>query len=91
MQLGFSVYLGEEFDETYIETMLNKGFRYIFTSLQIPEEDQSQYLERLKQLSVLNQGRAEVIADMNRDTFEQLGLSPKTHQVLKMPVSILFD
>lgn len=75
MQLGFSVYLGEEFDETYIETMLNKGFRYIFTSLQIPEEDQTQYLKRLEQLSVLNQERAEVIADMNRATFEQLGLS----------------
>lgn len=83
MQLGFSVYLGEDFDETYIEAMLNKGFRYIFTSLQIPEDDQTQYLERLRQLSILNQSRAKVIADVNGKTFGQLGLSLETPSSIK--------
>ena len=83
MQLGFSVYLGEDFDETYIEAMLNKGFRYIFTSLQIPEDDQSQYLERLRQLAILNQSRAKVIADVNGETFEQLGLSLENPSSIK--------
>lgn len=44
LDLGFSVYLGEAFDETYIDKMLNHGFRYIFTSLQIPEDNQDTYL-----------------------------------------------
>lgn len=75
LDLGFSVYLGEAFDETYIDKMLNHGFRYIFTSLQIPEDDQDTYLTRLKQLAVINGNRAQIIADVNGQTLRQLGLS----------------
>ncbi|MDT0698277.1 MupG family TIM beta-alpha barrel fold protein [Staphylococcus chromogenes] len=36
--LGFSVYLGKPFNNDYIQNMLNLGFRTVFTSIQIPEE-----------------------------------------------------
>ncbi len=36
--LGFSVYLGKPFNSDYIQNMLNLGFRTVFTSIQIPEE-----------------------------------------------------
>ncbi|PKE22857.1 DUF871 domain-containing protein, partial [Macrococcoides caseolyticum] len=60
--LGFSVYLGETFDELYIETMLNHGFKYVFTSLQIPEENSELYFDRLKALKLLVGDKAEIIA-----------------------------
>lgn len=75
MDLGFSVYLGETFDEAYIEKMLNHGFQYIFTSLQIPEDHHDVYLTRLKQLAVINAHRAQIIADVNGQTLRKLGLS----------------
>lgn len=75
MELGFSVYLGEPFDEDYIETMLDQGCRYIFTSLQIPEEDEKVYLTRLAQLAQINAHRARIIADVNTDTLARLDLS----------------
>ncbi|MHD0396650.1 MupG family TIM beta-alpha barrel fold protein [Staphylococcus simulans] len=74
MDLGFSVYLGEAFDEAYIEKMLNHGFRYIFTSLQIPEDNHELYLTRLKQLAAINAQRAQIIADVNGQTLQKLGL-----------------
>lgn len=81
--LGFSVYLGEAFDEVYIETMLNHGFKYVFTSLQIPEEDSELYFERLKELKLLIGDKAEIIADTSPHAFQNLGLSYKQPEVLK--------
>src|SRR5699024_11697977 len=75
--LGFSVYLGDPFDKTYIETMLNEGAKYVFTSLQIPEDDPMLYLTKLKELNKIVNGRAEIIADANPKTFKTLGLSYK--------------
>ncbi|MBM6629676.1 MupG family TIM beta-alpha barrel fold protein [Mammaliicoccus vitulinus] len=80
--LGFSVYLGESFDRAYIETMLEEGFQYVFTSLQIPEEDSSQYFEKLKELKRLVGSKAEIIADASPHAFHNLGLSYKEPQVL---------
>ncbi len=81
--LGFSVYLGEPFDKTYIETMLNEGAKYVFTSLQIPEDDPMLYLTKLKELNKIVNGRAEIIADANPKTFKTLGLSYKKPTTLK--------
>ncbi|MEB7779772.1 MupG family TIM beta-alpha barrel fold protein [Mammaliicoccus fleurettii] len=80
--LGFSVYLGESFDRSYIETMLDKGFRYVFTSLQIPEEDSSQYFDKLKELKRLVGNKAEIIADASPHAFSNLGLSYKEPEIL---------
>ncbi len=83
LELGFSVYLGDTFDEAYIDDMLQYGFRYIFTSLQIPEDNHETYLSRLKQLAAINGQRAQIIADVNGQTLKALGLSlnhPETIQ-----------
>lgn len=83
MQLGFSVYLSETFDEDYIERMLSHGFKYLFTSLQIPEEDASKRLERLAQLAEINAHRAQIIVDVNGQTFDDLGFSLKQLETIK--------
>lgn len=81
--LGFSVYLGGAFDESYIENMLNHGFKYVFTSLQIPEEDSDLYFERLKRLKLIVGDKAEIIADASPHAFQNLNLSYKQPEVLK--------
>ncbi|GGI42691.1 MupG family TIM beta-alpha barrel fold protein [Mammaliicoccus stepanovicii] len=81
--LGFSVFLGDSFDEKYIETMLSEGFKYVFTSLQMPEDDPRIYLSKLKELVSIIDGRAEIIADVNPSTFENLGLSYKEPKKLR--------
>lgn len=52
MELGVSVYLAYELDE--IKDVLNKasqnGFKYAFTSLHIPEDDTSKYVDKIKAL-----------------------------------------
>ena len=37
--LGFSVSLGSKLNQSYIQSMVSQGYDTIFTSLQIPEED----------------------------------------------------
>ena len=52
--LGFSVYLGTDLtgqDYDYLLRMRNAGFSSVFTSLQIPEDDQKKVLPRLAQLT----------------------------------------
>ncbi|WEN69964.1 MupG family TIM beta-alpha barrel fold protein [Staphylococcus sp. NRL 16/872] len=53
--LGFSVYLGEPLNKDYILKMIGKGYRYIFTSLQIPEENEETKLTYLGELCQLLQ------------------------------------
>ncbi|MCF3944128.1 MupG family TIM beta-alpha barrel fold protein [Oceanobacillus alkalisoli] len=51
--LGISIYLGSEpiaKQIPYIRNMREMGFESIFTSLHIPEEDQSIYREQLQAL-----------------------------------------
>ena len=36
----FSIYLGEPFNKSYIKSMVDFGYDSIFTSVQIPEEDE---------------------------------------------------
>ncbi|SCS70684.1 MupG family TIM beta-alpha barrel fold protein [Staphylococcus caeli] len=38
---GFSIYLGKPINKTYIRQMVDLGYSTIFTSVQIPEEDES--------------------------------------------------
>lgn len=55
--LGFSVYLGQPLNKSYILNMVDLGYDIIFTSLQIPEEnDQTKltYLGELCQLLKIN-------------------------------------
>lgn len=47
---GFSVYLGQSINQDYIDTMIRLGYDTIFTSIQIPEEDEATKLTYLRQL-----------------------------------------
>ena len=38
---GFSIYLGQPIDKSYIRRMITLGYTTIFTSVQIPEEDEA--------------------------------------------------
>lgn len=63
---GFSVYLGQDFNESYIQKMIDLNYDTIFTSLQIPEENDAtkiQYLTSL--LSYLQDYSITYIVDIN--------------------------
>lgn len=56
--LGFSVYLNHDLTNNQInliENMQQSGFKGIFTSLHIPEDDEQAYLPRLKGIGRLMQ------------------------------------
>ena len=47
---GFSVYLGQPINQRYIDNLISLGYDTIFTSIQIPEEDETTKLIYLQQL-----------------------------------------
>ncbi|MEH7234604.1 DUF871 domain-containing protein [Bacillus sp. JJ1562] len=75
--LGISIYLNEELSEQkelYIEKMSRLGFKSIFTSLHIPEDDPSLYTDRLKALgSFARKYDMELFADISPKSLEYLG------------------
>jgi len=74
--LGFSVFLGEGLSKNkqqYIEAMNRAGFRRIFTSLHIPEDDPEETIYTLKQLGKLTQQfQMELMADISSDGLQYL-------------------
>ena len=74
---GLSVYLSQaltEDDVRWIEQMKGHGFTSVFTSLHIPEDDASQYTERLQQLGALAKRLdLELIADIAPTSLAALG------------------
>lgn len=63
---GFSVYLGQDKNENYIQTMIDLNYDTIFTSMQIPEENDTtkiQYLTSL--LTFLQHTNVTYIIDIN--------------------------
>ena len=80
--LGISVYLNEpsaEKQEAYIRKMRAAGFRGIFTSLHIPEEDPGQYAGRLRTLGNLAATYGmELTADISPASLGHLGLTFRT-------------
>ncbi|WP_029269333.1 DUF871 domain-containing protein [Virgibacillus alimentarius] len=77
--LGISVYLGNKEiadQKSYIRKMNDCGFRCIFTSLHIPEEDNSKYKDQLKELGHLaTQLDMELMADISPDSLNLLGMN----------------
>lgn len=75
--LGISIYLGNKNiadQEAYIKEMHENGFRSIFTSLHIPEDDSSKYEEQLKKLGRLAlQLNMELMADISPTSLKALG------------------
>jgi len=75
--LGISIYLGSKKvvdQEAYIRQMRESGFRSIFTSLHIPEDDSSNYEEQLKELGKLAlKLEMELMADISPTSLKALG------------------
>ncbi|MBP2100131.1 DUF871 domain-containing protein [Enterococcus rivorum] len=76
---GLSVFLGEELsNETkmYIQKMKKIGFNGIFSSLHIPEEDATLYLDRLKALGkIAREEKMKLMVDISGEALERAGLS----------------
>lgn len=76
---GFSVFLGKPLSETFEDQMdrrLKAGFDSVFTSLHIPEDDSSVYLERLKRLGDwTSKHNLSLYADISGEALEKMGLS----------------
>lgn len=73
--LGISVYLQERIEEEKIRRFYEAGFRSLFTSLHIPEEDASAYRTKLQLLgSIASALDMELIADISTASMEKLDL-----------------
>jgi len=75
--IGFSVYLAnvDQNTEKDIKKMKDLGFKGIFTSLHIPEEEPSKYKERLKLLGkIASKFQLELMADISPKSLSYLGL-----------------
>lgn len=85
--LGISVYLGHDTianQEAYIRKMNENGFKSIFTSLHIPEDDPSRYNEQLQHLGKLAQElKMELMADISPASLKLLGMNWKTVKQLR--------
>lgn len=81
--LGISVYF-KDYDPRYLKEAAKAGAKYVFTSLQIPEEDYSDLDQKLpqffKQCEELN---LEVIPDVSPATFDKLKIAKNDYQELK--------
>lgn len=84
---GISVYLNEDIGEKqkrYIETAKQHGFKWIFTSLHIPEDDSSALRSRFEQLAqVAKTMGMELFADVSPVSLERIGLSMDQAEELK--------
>lgn len=81
--LGISVYF-KDYDPEYLNKAAQAGAKYVFTSLQIPEEDYSDLDQKLplffKQCNELG---LEVIPDVSPATFAKLKIAKNDYQELK--------
>lgn len=91
--LGFSVFLGEELTtetQAYIKNMSTQGFSGIFTSLHIPEDDASNYTERLITLGKLAQTlKLNLMVDISTKALNSIGLdmTKDLPQIKKMGIT----
>ncbi|PGS48092.1 DUF871 domain-containing protein [Bacillus sp. AFS041924] len=80
--LGISIYLSEkniEKNKKYIEIAKKNGFRSIFTSLHIPEDDPSTYKTLLQLLGAqAMENEMELMADISAKSLTHLGLDYST-------------
>lgn len=76
---GISVFLGDEIKKEqvdYVHQVANHGLTGIFTSLHIPEEDASNYRERLCQLgTIAKEQKMTLMVDISGAALEKAGFS----------------
>lgn len=81
--LGISVYF-QDYDEHYIKEAAKAGAKYIFTSLQIPEEDYSNSDVLLpKFFKVCKQVGLQIVPDVSPATFEKLNIKKNDYDAFK--------
>lgn len=81
--LGISVYF-KDLNEQYIKEAAKASAKYVFTSLQIPEEDYSRLDVMLpKFFNICKQYGLQVIPDVSPVIFEKLGIEKNDHAALK--------
>lgn len=74
---GFSVFLHQDLDLNQIEKMAKAGFSGVFTSLNIPEDDSSNLLFRLDELSqVCENLNLTLTVDVSSFTLDRLKINP---------------
>lgn len=74
--LGISIYF-QDLDYEYLKQAAKLGVKYVFTSLQIPEEDYSSLKQELPTfLKTCNELNLELVFDVSPVTFEKVGLVP---------------
>lgn len=76
---GFSIFLGEGVQESalrYMERMKVAGFNGLFTSLHIPEDDNSKYMAGLQKIGAFaKQQEMELVVDISGSALQKLGFS----------------
>lgn len=84
--LGVSIYLGKQSEEEqadYLQKMSDAGFKSIFTSLHIPEDNPELLVSTLKKLAKqTTRLNMELICDISNTSIKNLGLSIETLPVL---------
>lgn len=81
--LGISVYF-HDYDEHYIKEAAKVGAKYVFTSLQIPEEDYSNLKVLLpKFLKICKQVGLQIVPDVSPATFEKLNIKKNDYDAFK--------
>ncbi|WP_334333111.1 MupG family TIM beta-alpha barrel fold protein [Companilactobacillus sp. HBUAS59544] len=75
---GFSIYLDSSVSnkKEYINKMIEGGFKGVFTSLQIPEENSENYLKNIRELgNVCKQNNLNLTVDISDTTLSKLNIS----------------
>ncbi|MFE2775881.1 DUF871 domain-containing protein [Aerococcus urinaeequi] len=71
---GFSVYLNEEIDRDHIDRMVAAGFTGIFTSIHIPEDDPTAYLDRMQDLGAIAKAYdLSLVVDISGTSLHKIG------------------
>ena len=75
---GFSVYLNEAINRDYIDRMVAAGFTGIFTSIHIPEDDTTAYLDRMRDLGAIAKAYdLSLVVDISGTSLHKIGGSFK--------------
>ncbi len=71
---GFSVYLNEAIDRDHIDRMVAAGFTGIFTSIHIPEDDSTAYLDRMRDLGAIAKAYdLSLVVDISGTSLHKIG------------------
>lgn len=71
---GFSVYLNEAINRDHIDRMVAAGFTGIFTSIHIPEDDSTAYLDRMQDLGAIAKAYdLSLVVDISGTSLHKIG------------------